>query len=167
MSLAEAVFRLRKARGWTQIEYAQAIVDATGARATQGTITNVEHGRHDNPSDRMLKLLAAGLGISVPQLRREAGLDPISDELEGLDSEFIQELRKLEPGLSPEARTALIVTARQMQRRDARRDEQQRQRRAVPAAEPEQPTESRELGENAGEGSSPAKRSLRPGRARA
>jgi len=137
MSWAEAVKQLRKAHTWTQDDLAE----ATGLN--QGTIANIERGRHENPTDRIQGLLAAAFGITVTQLRRAAGRASTLEDLQadGVDSEFIQILREMEPDLSPEARQALITTAQQMRRRASRRNEKQRQRRAVPPAEPEQPPE--------------------------
>lgn len=62
MSLAEAVRRLRKAANMTQAELAQSITDTTGQHTTQGLITNVETGRHNNPSERIVRTLAPADG---------------------------------------------------------------------------------------------------------
>src|SRR4051794_40186062 len=112
MSFGEAVRRLRKARSWTLADVAQASNDELNI----GVVGNVERGRHNNPTDKTLSRFARAFGISVAELRHEAGLDPTLDELraEGHPSEFIQELQSMEPDLSPEARAALIATARQM-----------------------------------------------------
>lgn len=139
MSFGEAARRLRKARGWTLADVAQ----ASNGELNIGVVGNVERGRHDNPTDKTLSRFARAFGISVAELRREAGLDPTLDELraEGHPSEFIQELQNMEPDLSPAARAALIATARQMLQRKVARRQPQRPRRVLEPAEAEGATE--------------------------
>jgi transcriptional regulator with XRE-family HTH domain len=68
MSFGETVRRLRKERRWTQQEL--------GAKAgfPPGTISHIENGRNDNPTQETLDKLARALGISVGQLLGEDDL---------------------------------------------------------------------------------------------
>lgn len=61
VELAERVRTLRKARGWTLEQAAQA------AGMARSTLSKIENGQM-SPTYEALKKLAVGLGISVPQL---------------------------------------------------------------------------------------------------
>jgi transcriptional regulator with XRE-family HTH domain len=62
MSFGETVRRLRKERHWTQQEL--------GARASlpSGTISHIENGRNDNPTQDTLDRLARALEVQVSEL---------------------------------------------------------------------------------------------------
>lgn len=62
MSFGETVRRLRKERRWTQQEL--------GAQAgfPPGTISHIENGRNDNPTQETLDKLAAAFGVTVDDL---------------------------------------------------------------------------------------------------
>ncbi len=146
MTLAEAVRNLRKARRMTQQELADAINRATGERVTQGTITNVETGRHENPSERMLQLLAAGLEMTAADLRLAAGMDAPPPDTAGIPPEVLASLQQLAPGMSQDAWHLLIEIARQTAQRDAERRVQRVQGAEVPTHDEKPAHKSRRRG---------------------
>lgn len=84
MSWATAAKTLRKAKSWTLAEAA----GASNGELNIGTLGNIERGRHENPTDSLQQRLARLYGITVEQLRREAGLgESPSPSLEQLRAE--------------------------------------------------------------------------------
>ncbi len=110
MAFGEAVARLRKARSWTQADLAA----ASNGELNIGTIGSVERGRQDNPTQKTLERFARAFSITVPELRREAGLDPTLMELraEGVLSSWLEEWARLEHLLSSEDKAALLRQGR-------------------------------------------------------
>lgn len=79
MSLGDAVRKLRDQRNWKQSELARR------SKLTQGMITKIERGTTPNPTQTTIIKLAYGLGITVDDLLREAGMSSIlpSDSVAG------------------------------------------------------------------------------------
>jgi transcriptional regulator with XRE-family HTH domain len=108
MSFGETVRRLRKERHWTQQEL--------GARASlpSGTISHIENGRNDNPTQDTLDRLARALGVQVSDLIEGEGgiLDgpfPASQlRAEGLGEDYLRRYERLWPNLRRDDRAWLI-----------------------------------------------------------
>ena len=116
--LGEMVRARRKKLGWKQ----QTLADKAGL--AQSYVSMIERGVVTDVSMETLRQLARALGMAAKELMEAAESPPTLEDLreEGHSSEFIEELRNLEPDLSPEARAALIQAARQMRRRSPERN---------------------------------------------
>jgi hypothetical protein len=104
---------------------------------------NIERGRQENPTDSLQQRLARLYGLTVEQLRREAGLSEPAPDLTELPDVLIRSINSL----PPEDRTKVLDYVRLLQtaaqEKERRRAKVQRDSsQAVEPAEPDQPSQN-------------------------
>lgn len=132
MAFGEAVKRLREARDWTQRELSDR------ADMPQATISRMERGVNDNPTQRTLEKLAEAFDISVSQLLVEAGivLPPDVAALQGsaVPDASLVELARIWGDLTDEDRQTALSVTRSLWERSARYRAQRLERQQEPQA---------------------------------